>query len=68
MYLVIVYHLLLFKFNCSLLNVKYGHVYVHVSHGCLATTQLWKIGPLYDLYSAVARQQGTHLMNALLML
>ena len=30
-------------------NVKYGHEHVQVSHGCLATRQLWEIR-LYKVY------------------
>ena len=36
---------------------------VPVSHGCLATTQLWIWDNLYILYSSVARQQGEHLIR-----
>ena len=46
--------------NC----IKYGHLHVKVSHGCLAATQLWKLDYLYVLYSGVPRQQGVRLIRA----
>ena len=46
-----------------MLHIKYGHYHVQVSHGCLATRQLWKMDWLLSLYLTVARQQRTHLIH-----
>ena len=48
-----------------MLHIKYGHLHVKVSHGCLAAKQLWKLNFLYILYSGVARQQGVQLKRAI---
>ena len=46
-----------------MLHIKYDHLHVAVSHGCLATTQLSKLDYLYILYSSVSKQQGSHLIR-----
>ena len=47
-----------------MLHINYGHWYVQVSNGYLATTQLWKIGLyiffFFILYSSFARQHETY--------
>ena len=58
------------SFLCSsliVLNVTYK-IWSLTCTSESSTTQLWKLDYLYVLYSSVARQQGAHLIHALIML